>query len=141
MRGGFDSSIPDHQALPSYLWRLTSRGEHIGQEAEALLAVNPRNPELLVLLANVYAQVGEREKAHAFLGRAIDEHPREYTPLSLVGITYEILGDREKALAWIEKALSSGLPPKFLEADPWLSALRADPRYLELLPLEEPVAQ
>ena len=104
------------------------------ERAEALLAVNPREPEVLARLALAYARRGEREQALAVLQRAVAEDPQKATPRSLISLTYEFLKDRGAALDWIGKALDAGLSPQSIEDNPWFRDLAADPDYQRLVP-------
>ena len=109
-------------------------------QAQAQLAVNPRNQDVLVRLAKAHAHRGEHEKARIFLERAIAENPTLTSPLAVISVVYEVLNERDQALTWMARALDSGLPPRLVELDPWLRALRADPRYQRLLPQDIPIA-
>ncbi len=47
----------------------------------------------------------------------------------LAASVYELIGDRAAALVWIRRALAAGYPRAQVEQDPFLAALRGDPRF------------
>ena len=47
--------------------------------------------------------------------------------------TYERLGDRERALFWIGRSLRAGFSLRIIEDYPDFDALRADPRFADLV--------
>jgi serine/threonine-protein kinase len=95
--------------------------------------IDPRNPRLLVDLADCAAMMGERGAARGLLDEALALEGRDATVARLAGGAYEQVGDRAAALRWLGEALRGGYPRDQIEKDPWLEALRADPRYGKLV--------
>jgi tetratricopeptide (TPR) repeat protein/TolB-like protein len=101
--------------------------------AEERLELNPRDARMLVTLAGYYVMVGENEKALSYTERALQISSDKPIVLYFAGYVYEQLGQRDKALELIGRAIELGYPVEEIERDPWLSDLRADERFQELL--------
>lgn len=97
------------------------------------LRVNPNDEAALAGVAVGYARIGRADSARATLQRLDGLAQLRPGILRDMAIAYEIIGDRERALEYIEQGLGQGLQRGGVEASPELDALRADPRYRELL--------
>jgi tetratricopeptide (TPR) repeat protein/predicted Ser/Thr protein kinase len=98
--------------------------------AEKELQVNPRDPKVLMNLANYYADLKDAARAKECLRRALAlGGSKDARLLFLAGTAYEELGDREQALAWLHRALDAGYSREEIERSPMLAALRQDPRF------------
>jgi tetratricopeptide (TPR) repeat protein len=96
--------------------------------AEELRKQTPTEPYLLADIGGYYAALGERGRSEPLLRQAAARKPGDPEILYEVATGYEILHQRDIALMWIQKAIAAGMLPQFLERNPRLSALRADPR-------------
>jgi serine/threonine-protein kinase len=94
--------------------------------------IDPHNPRLLVDLADCAAMMGERRAARGLLDEALALEGKDATIARLAAGAYEQIGDRAAALRWLGVAVRGGYPRDQIEKDPWLEALRADPRYGKL---------
>jgi pentatricopeptide repeat protein len=101
--------------------------------AEARLKLNPRDARMLVTLAGYYVMIDDDEKSLSYLDRALQISADKPFVLYFAGYVYEQLGQRDKALELIGRALALGYPLGEIERDPWLSDLRADERFKQLL--------
>ena len=72
------------------------------------LAVNPRNDEVNVALADYYARLGRRQEALDHLARARLENPHF---IFFAAMTHNLLGDTAEARRTLEQARAAGLPP------------------------------
>ena len=72
------------------------------------LAVNPRNDEVHVALADYHARLGRRGDALDHLGRARLENPHF---MFFAAMVHNQLGDSAQARQWLEKSRAAGLPP------------------------------
>ncbi|MGE0453675.1 MAG: protein kinase [Vicinamibacteria bacterium] len=97
--------------------------------AERQLAVNPRDAEALVALAECRAQLGEGARARPLLAKALALAPGDVEVMQAAGSVYEVLGERALALRWVNRALEGGYSVGMIERDPGLAALRADPLF------------
>jgi len=102
------------------------------QMAEEQRKVNPRDPSVLVHLADCYAMTGNRAQALPLVEQALSLAPDNIEYMVRAGLVYEELGERGKALEWIGKALEHGFPRTYIERLPELQELRADPRFERL---------
>ena len=98
----------------------------LGEEA---VRVNPRDAAVLAELASCRAMLGDAARARAELARALALAPGDVEVQQLAASVYELVGDRASALAWVRRALASGYPVEQVEQDPFLAALRGDPRF------------
>lgn len=101
--------------------------------AEAALATDPENPELLAALASYRAMLGEREAALGHLEASIARDPGDPAVMAMIGETYEDLGLRDEALHWVARALARGVPPSRFSNHPSARGLIDDPRYRQLV--------
>ena len=94
------------------------------------LAVNPRNADQLLLLAEAHAKLGERAEALELLGqvRLDDPHHQHFAAM-----TYNMLGERAIALALLRKARAGAVPASELIAWIDLDSLRAAPEFAEVI--------
>ena len=77
--------------------------------------------------------IEKNEKAVSYLDRALQISADKPFVLYYAGYVYEQLGQRDKALEFIGRALALGYPLQEIERDPWLTDLRADERFNQLL--------
>ena len=87
-------------------------------------------------LGQVYLAQGDYDKALAALSKSVRPAAINYFWL---GAAYAARGDREKALATLQKAFDAGFHDfTALDASPYFSSLRTDPRFQQLtLPLSQ----
>ena len=106
--------------------------EESARLAELARRVNPRQPELLALLADSYSILGRAREAGEAAAEVEHLAPTDSGVLFTLAGAYEQLGQRAKALTWLEKALSAGYSPDRVERSPGLAGLRKDERYVRL---------
>ena len=78
------------------------------QLGERELAINPRNDEVHVALADYHARLGRRREALDHLGRARLENPHF---MFFAAMIHNQLGDQAEARRWLDQARAAGLPP------------------------------
>jgi serine/threonine-protein kinase len=100
--------------------------------AERLLAVNPKDSDVLKSVAFFRAVCGERDLALRNIEQARKLAPNSSTVGFKSVLVYEVLGRRKPALAALEKVLKDGLPIGQVEREPDLSELRKDPAYARM---------
>jgi tetratricopeptide (TPR) repeat protein len=72
------------------------------------IAINPRNDEVNVALADYHARLGRRRDALDHLGRARLENPHF---MFFAAMVHNQLGDDAQGRQWLAKARAAGLPP------------------------------
>jgi eukaryotic-like serine/threonine-protein kinase len=94
------------------------------------LAVNPRNADPMLLLAEAHAKMGERAQALELLGqvRLDDPHQQHFAAM-----TYNTLGERSVALELLRKARAGALPASELSGWIDLDSLRGTPEFANLI--------
>jgi serine/threonine-protein kinase len=99
---------------------------------EDILAVNPRDVNAHLTLADCAAKLGRRADALRHLEQAGDVRDNPHR-LFFVALVHRQLGDIETALTFLERAVAGGLPTSELRA--WIDwdSLREDPRFQALV--------
>ena len=98
------------------------------------LAINEKDSRTRANLAMVLSMVQENESALAELKRALEASPNDGYVVSRAILVYEQAGLREQALAMLPKAIQSSSLNE-IESWPPLDQLRRDPRYIEIVKL------
>lgn len=92
-----------------------------------------RDPELLVNLANAYAQIGDSDKSLPLVRQALalaESNPKVHY---IAGEAYEALHQRDKAIPLLATALASGYRTREFQSNPRLASLKADPAFTAAL--------
>ena len=101
---------------------------------KAYLQENPGDPRAAILAAAAIATMGQHEEATHYLEMAIAADPEDTTILYNAACTYAMMGRKSEALDALEKSVGRGWGDKsWIEHDPDLESLRAEPRYVELI--------
>jgi TolB-like protein/DNA-binding winged helix-turn-helix (wHTH) protein/tetratricopeptide (TPR) repeat protein len=101
------------------------------QEASRILRSDWRR---VVELACAYALAGQRAEAAAYLHELQARARREHIPPSSFALIYTAFGQKEEAFHWLSQAVAEHeFPLPDLNAEPRWDALRADPRFAELV--------
>jgi len=112
----------------------------LGRFDEALVSLRqsltlaPGNPERKAALAYGYARAGRAAEARTLLTE-LEASPLGFGHAYHIATIYAGLGDRQQALSWLERALQErdGFLPNRVKLDPKLDALRAEPRFRDVL--------
>jgi tetratricopeptide (TPR) repeat protein/tRNA A-37 threonylcarbamoyl transferase component Bud32 len=97
------------------------------------LRSHPQDVTLRSRLALYRAKRGDRDAALAELAGLETAAGKDARARYRMLVAYEALGARDKALAALGQALRGGFPAEEIRKDPELLALRADPRYHQLI--------
>lgn len=97
------------------------------------LRVNPRDPDVLIRLADAYSMLEQPQRAREELQRGLTLAPESVDDMFQAGVIYEQLRDRKRALEWIGKAIKSGYSQDLVEKSPDLAQLRLDSNFQNLL--------
>ena len=127
-----------HNLAAAYQWSNEPRKARAAFQRTAELAeeqrrVNPRDPSLLILLADAYSNLNQAQRARELLEKALALSPDAVSDMFQASVVYEQLGDRKLALQWIAKAMKAGYSQDLIEKSPTLAQLRLDPRYQGLI--------
>ena len=97
--------------------------------------MSARHARALSSLAVVFGQWGKLTEAGALHRELLDRAPHAYVPSSYLALTAEAAGRHEEAMAFARRAWDAREPPFILHARhlPEFRALRADPRFAEIL--------
>jgi TolB-like protein/Tfp pilus assembly protein PilF len=101
---------------------------------EKSLQSDPTNPPFLTLAGYAYAKDGQRQKAEEIIKRWKQIAKTQYVSHYWIAPIYAALGERNEAFAELEKAFAERdyFMPR-LKVDPFMDALRDDPRFKEML--------
>jgi serine/threonine-protein kinase len=138
-------AIDDHDYV---LWgNLGIEYQHIsGQEAkvrQALskaielakksLAVDPRDTQVVVDLANYHATLANRDQAQGYLKRVETDGKKQADLARQIALVYAELADRSRTLEWVATALELGCPVGEVEAETSLQKFSNDPQFVALI--------
>jgi len=82
-------------------------------------------------MAVAYHALGREEEAEVMINK-IDDLDDQYETLILTQ-TYVLQGDLDTAFMWFEQAADKGYPRYYVEFDPYLRAMKDDPRWEPIL--------
>jgi len=103
------------------------------RRAEERLKVNPRDPKILMSLAEYNGSLGFSDASHALLKDALKQAPEDPGLLFKAAVVYDYnLKRRDDALQSLRKAIERNFPWDEIDRSPSLSDLRNDPRFAEL---------
>jgi serine/threonine protein kinase/Tfp pilus assembly protein PilF len=120
-------------------WRLGEALELKGSFQEAIAEYEKArslndDPQVLALLAHVYAASGQREQALRSLDQMRETSRQRYVSAYSFALAYVGLGDKDQAFQWLEQAYQNrDWPMASFNVDPMLDNLRSDPRFADLL--------
>jgi len=93
------------------------------------------DPFVLALLAQAYAQLGQRDEALKMLGQLQQLATRRYVTSYSFALVHIALGEKDKAIDWLERSYRDHAGPDIalIKVDPFLDSLRGDPRFQALV--------
>ena len=100
------------------------------RRVERFLQVYPNNQRAYYLGAFALNDIGQKDKAHEWNGKALEIAPGDSATRYNVGCFYAKVGDLDKAFANLKQSITSR---SWVESDPSLDPLRDDPRFPEYL--------
>jgi serine/threonine-protein kinase len=126
-----------HNLAAAYQWsnepqKARTAFQRTAELAEEQRRVNPRDPALLILLADAYSNLNQPLRARELLPQGLALAPNDISNMFQASSIYEHLGDRKLALQWIAKAIKGGFSRDLIETEPTLAQLRRDPRFQAL---------
>jgi tetratricopeptide (TPR) repeat protein len=126
--------------LPMVLYRVGLAYQNQRRYQEALAHFEKANTlsggeaATVMLLGHLYALLGREEDAHRELARLQEMATQKYVPALYVAFIYTGLNDKDQAFDWYRKALEERSHYMiYLQVEPSLDRLRADPRFQDLL--------
>jgi tetratricopeptide (TPR) repeat protein len=126
-----------HNLAAAYQWshnleKARTAFQRTAELAEEQRRVNPRDPVLLVRLADAYSNLNQGQRARQLIQQGLALASDDVSNMFNASEIYEQLGDRRLALQWIAKSIKGGYPRDLIEKSPTLALLRLDPRYQAL---------
>src|ERR1019366_4427995 len=106
--------------------------------AEGELKVNPHDPDVLSSLANYYSMLGERAKALARLGQALQYGHNDKEILIDAASGYNHLGENGLAGEWLAKAGQAGYRTDKIRSEHEFDNLASTPGYQQLMKSSHP---
>jgi serine/threonine protein kinase/tetratricopeptide (TPR) repeat protein len=127
-----------HNLAAAYQWssdpeKARAAFRRTAELAEEQRHVNPRDPTLLILLADAYSYLNQPLRARELLRQGLALAPDDVPNMFQASAIYERLGDRKLALQWIGMAIKRGFSLDLIEKEPTLAQLRLDPRFQDFL--------
>jgi tetratricopeptide (TPR) repeat protein len=106
--------------------------EQARQLGEGQLATNPKDPDLLMLVADCETMTGRAAAARTHAEQALKLAPGNVNLQVEAAVVFDRLGDRKQAIVSLERAVSGGYPVARLEKREDLAGVRQDPAWREL---------
>jgi len=93
------------------------------------------DPRVLAFIGHVYAIMGRQTDARAILVQLTEASKTRYVSGYSFAVIHLGLGEKDQALNWLEKdgREPTGFEINFIKVDPYLDALRGDPRFEALV--------
>jgi serine/threonine-protein kinase len=101
--------------------------------AELQLRVNPRDDDVLGLLATYHAMLGEKQSAMAALNRGLAVAPKSPDLLYRAALVHNHFDETDLTLQSLDKALAAGFSPVTVRDVPDFDSLRDKPKFKQLL--------
>ncbi len=103
------------------------------REAQKAVALAVDDPDANLVLANIYAQSGQRDQALAIVRKFVDNKKALVVPFTVAGV-YAQLGDREQMYEWLDRMIEQRSPASLkLNIAEAFDAYRSEPRFQEIL--------
>jgi TolB-like protein/Tfp pilus assembly protein PilF len=104
------------------------------RSARRAVALEGSNLRYITSLAYIYGVAGKRTSALQLLSKIKRIMVQRYVPPYMVAICYAGIGKKDEALTWLTRACKErSAESPFVNVDPRLAALRADPRFRRIL--------
>ena len=104
------------------------------EEFDEARTLSRDSPIDLAGLAHAYAVSGRRGRAEDMLADLRELSRRRYVPPFFMALVYSGLRDKDQAFLWLEKAYEQREGELvYLNVEPMLDGIRADPRFQELV--------
>jgi len=103
------------------------------QLADDELKINPRDPDVNVMVARYHAMLGNRTQAFSHLQIALNLRPKDYEYQVIAAVIHNQFGEATVALGYLERAIAGGYSLTEIDAERELDNLREDPRFRALI--------
>jgi len=104
------------------------------RSARRAVALEGSNVRYIASLVYIYGVAGKRNNALQTRGKIRRIMAQKYVPPYMVAICYAGLGKNDEALSWLKRACEErSAETPFVNVDPRLAALGADPRFRQIL--------
>ena len=128
--GEHDHSTP--RALLGLLYADKKQYKEAIEEGQRAVALAGKDPDMTLVLANLYAQSGQRDQALAIMNEVLSKSAL-IPPFTVAGV-YAELGDKEKMYQWLDKGLEQRSPAMLkLDISEVFAPYRSEPRFQEIL--------
>jgi serine/threonine protein kinase/tetratricopeptide (TPR) repeat protein len=113
-------------------YRLSGKGDLAITESRR--AIELGFPFGQALLAASYAAAGRKAEAGALLKESIEQSKRSHSGAMFIAIAFAAMGEKDQAFIWLEESHKEHAPGlTVVNAIPFFDALRADPRFQDLV--------
>ena len=103
---------------------------------ERLELVDDNDQDMIVIVAELYAKLGQTEQAREYIKRHanyVEENRNDGLSFYSLFQLYEYNGDRQDALIYLDQALQKGFDPVDVSHNPWLQDIQLDPNFQTML--------
>ncbi|HYR82457.1 MAG TPA: protein kinase [Terriglobia bacterium] len=121
------SRIPERRAEAAGLYR---RAILLADEE---LKINPRDPNVNVMVARYHAMLANRTEAFSHLQIALNLRPKDFEYQVIAAVIHNQFGEVTAAFGYLERAIAGGYSLTEIDAERELDNLREDPRFRALI--------
>jgi TolB-like protein/Tfp pilus assembly protein PilF len=126
-----DNYLP--HALLGLLYADEKRYQEAIAEGQKAVALAGNQPDIILVLANLYAQSGQRDTALAILRDVLANKNALVPPFTVAGV-YAELGDQEQMYQWLDKGIEQRSPACLkLNIAEAFDAYRSEPHFQDVL--------
>lgn len=126
-----DNFLP--HALLGFLYADEKRYQEAIDEGQKAVALAGNQPDMTLVLANLYAQSGQRDKALAIVREVLANKNAFVPPFTVAGV-YAVLEDKEQMYQWLDKGVEQRSPACLkLNIAESFDLYRSEPRFQDLL--------
>jgi tetratricopeptide (TPR) repeat protein len=92
------------------------------------------NPGMQIFLAIIQAAAGNKAEASNLIHKVEAVEKQQYVCNYEISQAYVAMGDTENAMKWLNSGVNQQCDCMiWLQGEPWMQGIRADPRYLDLI--------
>jgi hypothetical protein len=112
---------------------MESRFPEAVEAQKRAIAIDP-NPGMQIFMGVIQASAGNKAEAKKLVHDIENVAKQKYVCNYEISQVYAALGDNDKAMKWLNSGLTQQCDCMiWLQGEPWMESVRADPGYLDLL--------
>ncbi|MGB8889085.1 MAG: tetratricopeptide repeat protein [Candidatus Korobacteraceae bacterium] len=102
--------------------------------ARAQIDLNSRDATTVVMMAEYYAMLGQKQQALDSLQNALGLEPKDSQIMFRAALIYNHFGDTDASLLWLKRAIDAGFSRSTVRDFPDFDSLQSNPHFRALIP-------